>query len=167
MDCCNKNGTVRELKDTLCPSCNKKGKIVERVTLDALLNSDQKKNIIQDQYLFCQTTNCEVVYYSQKAEHKFLQSHLTVPVTAKDFALNVPICYCFNVTRQNVLDEIIETGKTSTFEQISQKVKAGLCNCETKNPQGTCCLGNVSKWIKEANAIAATPRKGVKNPSDD
>lgn len=149
--------SLSDLKDTLCPSCHKKGKIVGRETPESLLNADQKGNVTQDHYMFCQTPDCNVAYYSEQPDHKFLQEHLTVPVTVKDSGLGVPVCYCFHITRQKILSDIQANGVTNSFEEISRKIKEGLCACETMNPQGTCCLGNVSKWIKEAKSMATAP----------
>ncbi len=46
-------------------------------------------------------------------------------------------------------DEIKNTGKSTAVESITKEVKAGNCFCERSNPQGTCCLGNVSKAVKD------------------
>lgn len=151
MNCCTpENSTKIELKDTVCPFCQKKGHIVKRETPDSLLKAEHSAKVTEPYYMFCQTPDCEVVYYSQTPEHKFLKADLKVPVTIKDSGLGVPVCYCFNVTRESVLNDFREIGHTKVFESISQKVKDGLCSCETMNPQGNCCLGNVKNWIKEA-----------------
>ena len=154
MDCCaQKKSVTTELKDALCPSCQKKGRLVGRETSDSLLSAEYKAKVAQSSYMFCQTPDCDVVYYSENPDHRFLKAHLKVPVTAKDLGLGVPVCYCFNVTRQKVLDDLQSTGTTNVYGDISQKIKEGLCACETMNPQGNCCLGNVAKWIKQAKIL--------------
>ena len=156
-DCCapeNKGGRT-ERKGAVCPSCRKKGKSVGRETIESVLRPERKENITPSGYLFCETPDCAVVYYSVDSDHTFLQSELAVPVTVKDPGLGVPVCYCFAITRQRILDEIRATGSTASFEEISAKVKQKLCACELKNPEGSCCLGKVSRWIILATAFLA------------
>ncbi len=75
---------------------------------------------------------------------------MKVKATVKDNGLDVHVCYCFDYTRQSILDEINKTGDTRALEDIKAKMKSPGCFCETSNPQGGCCLGNVTAWIKEA-----------------
>jgi len=60
------------------------------------------------------------------------------------------LCYCFNFTKQDIVDEIKSTGQTTIPDYIRKKIKEGACECETLNPKGTCCLGDISKAVKEA-----------------
>ncbi|MCK9905406.1 hypothetical protein MXD63_36140, partial [Frankia sp. Cpl3] len=36
----------------------------------------------------------------------------------------------------------------SYVDRIKTQVQAGRCACEIHNPQGTCCLGNVSAFVR-------------------
>ncbi|GEM_PF-510298 len=60
-----------------------------------------------------------------------------------------PICYCFRLFRRDIEQEIKKTGKTTIPEFISAQVRAGNCRCKDVNPKGTCCLGDISKAVKE------------------
>ncbi|MCI0460162.1 MAG: copper ion binding protein, partial [Gemmataceae bacterium] len=54
---------------------------------------------------------------------------------------------------------------TTIPDRIKQKVQQGYCQCETMNPQGTCCLGNVNRAVKEARAkLASRPGAGTGQP---
>ena len=33
---------------------------------------------------------------------------------------------------------------------VRDKIKAGLCECDNKNPKGSCCLGDIAYWVKRA-----------------
>jgi hypothetical protein len=34
-------------------------------------------------------------------------------------------------------------------DDIKAGIKAGQCACDLRNPQGTCCLGNVRAWLAQ------------------
>ncbi len=58
------------------------------------------------------------------------------------------ICYCFHYTTQNIIDDYQKHGESSIEKDVRQKVRYKLCSCETKNPKGSCCLGDIRKVIK-------------------
>lgn len=55
-----------------------------------------------------------------------------------------------------IRDELAATGKTTVIERIAAEMKAGFCACEIRNPQGSCCLGNVKAAVKVALAERAS-----------
>lgn len=77
-----------------------------------------------------------------------MKEELSERVTIKEKNDPIPVCYCFNFFRHDVREEIQKTGKTSIPDFISAQVKAGNCFCEYTNPEGTCCLGNLSLVVK-------------------
>ena len=48
------------------------------------------------------------------------------------------------------------------IDAIKAEVKAGTCRCEMTNPEGVCCLGDVSKEVK-----ALTQSPAVHAPAED
>lgn len=162
MDCCDsksKNVSDKSVEkkdpiDTICPICLKKGSKVQTITLNSLL-IDSCKNLIKDDngYRFCKTPDCEVAYYSKEADQTFTINQLKVPATVKDKSLDVNVCYCFDYKRIDILNEIKTQGDSKAADEIKLKMKDPGCFCEISNPQGTCCLGNVNAWIKEAKQI--------------
>jgi hypothetical protein len=63
------------------------------------------------------------------------------------------LCYCFGYDRKDVFDDVRLRGDTDIQKVITQRVRAGECRCEETNPSGGCCLGNVSRAIKQARAM--------------
>jgi len=133
-----------------CPACGGLGKPVKRITLGALLKPEHRSQIpVRDEFCFCRTPACDVVYFLPD-KTLFRKDDLSVRVGLK--APNdptVPACYCFGWTPEKIQAEIAATGKSTAIDKIKAQVKAGNCYCEITNPQGSCCLGNVSKAIKE------------------
>ncbi|MBI4357991.1 MAG: copper chaperone Copz family protein [Candidatus Omnitrophica bacterium] len=133
-----------------CPECGALGKTVRKITLGALLKPESRPRIpTQDEFCFCRTPTCDVVYFRPN-EVLFRKDDLTVPVGLKEpDDPNAPVCYCYGWTPEKIRSEIKETGKSTAIDQIKAQVKAGNCYCEVTNPQGSCCLGNVSQAVKQ------------------
>ena len=54
--------------------------------------------------------------------------------------------------------EIKRTGKSTVLDQVKAQVKADNCYCEVTNPQGSCCLGAVTRFVRETKqALDAEP----------
>lgn len=146
-DCCQSKGETGESMSTSCKKCGHKGRSVQRVTPESLLLPESCAKLNDSQYNYCPSESCDVVYFSNEGDSYFHKSDLSVRVGQKEVDDPVTVCYCFGHTRQSVCEEIRKTGKSTVQADITAKVKAGLCSCETTNPQGSCCLGNVSKAV--------------------
>ncbi len=142
-----------------CPECNKKGKKVQRMTMEHLVRPSQVSEIAPGQYFFCETSTCNAVYFNSHGKKIFHKQDLTVRVGLKETEDPVPICYCFGYTRKIAWDEIARTGRMNIPETIRAEIQAGNCACEIKNPSGTCCLGNVHQIVREGKerCIMSTP----------
>ena len=62
------------------------------------------------------------------------------------------ICYCFEITKTQVIEEIRELGYSPSLNYVRDMAKKGLCRCEEKNPEGVCCLPNFEKFVKEVSS---------------
>lgn len=153
-DCC-----VTDLSENRaschCPTSGTNGRKVGLITLKALLKSSALEKLkSQRTYMFCPESSCEVVYFTHEGD-VFQKSDLKVLVYQKDSGEDVPVCYCFGWTRTRIRDEIKRIGKSTVVRSIKQNVKDGKCGCEVNNPQGSCCLGNVSKEVKNSESTIA------------
>ena len=97
---------------------------------------------------FCPRAECPVVYFG--VDEVFAREEIVVPVFHKEAAGERTVCYCFAVSEGDIRRELAETGRSTTGDRISALVKAERCACEVKNPQGSCCLGNVAAVAKAA-----------------
>lgn len=132
-----------------CPVCGQKGKKVDSITLKAMLNVSLLA--LRDvPYLFCRTSDCKVVYFAADGTHTFTKDQLRVPVHQKEPAdETVPVCYCFRHSPASIRAEWLATRQSTVVEEINGGIQAGRCACEIRNPQGSCCLGNVSQVVKQ------------------
>lgn len=155
MGCCNTDTKKAESieKESKCPNCGEDGTFVDIVTVKSLVKEQfQTKIAFDEDYKFCKSPDCNIVYFSNDSDHYFQTEDLKEKATLKDRGLDVKVCYCFGHTRQTVLSEIQKTEHSSVLQDIKAKMKDPGCFCERSNPQGTCCLGNVSSWIKETKS---------------
>jgi|SRR5579859_515305 len=155
-DCCEttKESTcsLPTSKPGICPACGKKGKPVAVLTIKSLVR-DHTRVPASASFSFCRTVDCAVVYFSVQAV--FTKPDLKVRVGIKETADPIPLCYCFDYSREDIRRGIDASGQTSILEEIKAEVQAGFCACEVKNPSGACCLGDITRAIQEAKKRAA------------
>lgn len=131
-----------------CPSCGQKGKPVGGQTVKAML-AISLAHVTHEPYLFCRTRDCPVVYFSADGQQAFTTADVRERVYQKDpDADDVFVCYCFRHTLGSLRAEIMENGHSKVVESINAGIQAGQCACDIRNPQGSCCLGNVRAAVR-------------------
>ncbi len=131
-----------------CPRCGEKAKGVLAKTLDHLLIPETKNRLeVLEGFHYCKTPSCDVVYF--RGDTLLTQCDITVTVGCKEDASPATVCYCFGWTEEKIKAQLEATGKTTALEDIRAKMQAPGCSCEILNPGGGCCLGDVTKAIKQ------------------
>jgi len=150
-DSCSSEGCLTPRADiapVLCPVSRSIGWKVDLITVKALLKGNALHRLEGKAYRFCPEPDCDVIYFDGETDSLFEKRDLQVRVGLKESDDPVPVCYCFDITLAELRKDIATTGRTGIPEMIAAEVRAGHCACEVKNPQGSCCLGNVSKALK-------------------
>ena len=149
-DCCSGNAKTGTAPAVLaCPVSGTRSKQVDIVTVKSLVRKPLL-GMPNAPYYFCDAADCDLVYFALDAEApRFRREDLVVRVGVKETADPIPICYCFGVTRQDIWDEIRSTGNSTAAKAIAAEIEAGHCACEAKNPSGKCCLGEVTRTVKD------------------
>ncbi len=145
-----------------CPECGKTAKPVQGQTVKALL-SVSLREVRDVDYLFCQTLTCPVVYFSSNGEQTFTVEQVRERVYQKEPNVeDVFVCYCFRHTVGDIRVALPET-RTAIVDDINTGINAGQCACDLRNPQGSCCLGNVRALIKRLPqpAVAVAGRRDI------
>lgn len=150
-DCCSTSSKepMQDINNSeFCPSCRVKGKKVKIITLKSMLKpsvlDSLNPNLV---HFFCTSKDCSVVYFDTDKK-TYSTSEVKVPVYQKDNSLITPICYCFEWTRKKINEYVADGLASKPLEHIRQNVKENRCGCEVNNPQGSCCMGNVTTYIK-------------------
>lgn len=131
-----------------CPLNGQLGKPVEGQTVKALL-SVSLRAVTATQYRFCSDAHCPVVYFSDDGSKTFTTSDLRERVYQKEpAARDVLVCYCFHHTLGEIQAADPATHQ-AIIEDITRGIQAGQCACDLRNPQGSCCLGNVRSLMRQ------------------
>lgn len=149
-------------EDERCPRCRRRGRPVSRATLESLLVESARSRLRDDRrgaYRFCESHGCSVAYYGS-SRSCFVVDEVSVPIFQKSDDPERNVCYCFEHTVRSVGREVSSTGDSDVPERIMVGCRAGLHDCERRNPQGRCCLGN-------ARALVAAGRRASSRTSDD
>lgn len=138
----------------LCPECNQKGKPVESQTIKSMLTISLRE-LHDTDYFFCRTETCPVAYFSADGTQTFTRAQVRERVFQKEpRSKDVTICYCFGHTVGNIIDSTPKK-QNAIVNDINAGIKTGQCACDLRNPQGSCCLGNVRGLIKTLQVSAA------------
>lgn len=155
-DCCK---PIVHQSAGMCPECEVKGKPVSPFTISMFLKDPKlylhPDRLPEDKYFLCESRSCHIVYFNSQDDIAFRRHELRVKVWQKENDSEVPVCYCFNNSVKSIQGELKQNGTTDVLARISAEVKAGNCRCEVTNPQGSCCLGNVTNAVKMAKETLA------------
>ena len=138
-----------------CPTCAGRGlpcsgpSKVPAITVQHLIRREHHAQLPAGEFYFCPQRQCETVYFDE-AGHEIRKGQLSTKVWRKEAELDAPVCYCFSVSAQEIVEDARKHGVPRIPLEIREKIRAGLCACEIKNPRGTCCLGDVAYWVKQA-----------------
>jgi len=152
-DCCLVTEKTPAPAKAACPVSGALSRKVQHRTLEHLVKPAKRGAIRNAQYYFCNEPSCRIVYFSNEEAPVFSVDDLTVKVFAKDQGNEVPVCYCFDWTRDRIVRQIEENGQSTASWEIAREIKAGNCACDVKNPKGECCLGEVNTFVKETKEM--------------
>ncbi len=137
-----------------CSACGQKGKPVHAETVKALL-SVSLRAVRDAEYLFCRTRSCPIVYFTPDRSQTFTAEDMGERVYQKEPGTDsVFVCYCFRHTVGDVRAASPER-RAAILDDINEGIQAGQCACDVRNPQGSCCLGNLRGLVKRSKKIAA------------
>ena len=149
--CCSGANTSKETPQNACGGCGETGRDVSRQTVVHHVKSEKLFSVGDEEYKFCSSQNCAVVYYAVSGQ-TFMIDDARELVTSKTTGDARPLCYCFGFTEGFARQEIARTGESSVSKQVSRFIKEKLCSCEIRNPSGVCCLGEINKILKRLAA---------------
>jgi len=126
---------------------------VPRITVETLIKHKHKEELAATPYYFCGAPDCDVVYVALHADQVITKDRLRVRVGIKEKDDPIPLCYCFDVDRKAIRDDLRARSPSDIPKFIAARVKAGECRCEFTNPSGRCCLGDVYQAVKQGEAL--------------
>ncbi len=129
-----------------CPDCGQRGRSVALLTVQAQV-SISLAVLTASPYHFCATRGCPVVYFTATAS-PITRDQIRERVFQKETTSDVLVCYCFRY-QVGVVQESDVTQRAAILADIIAGTQHGQCACTIRNPQGSCCLGNVRRLLRE------------------
>lgn len=122
-------------KKVKCPSNAIEYGEVSRKTIAQHMKHPWKLDSKERRFFFCDEPNCDIIYFSDDGL-TVTQTDIRTPIGVKNNTDNATLCYCFGVTRADLLSD------PSIKDFVIAQTKEHLCSCDTRNPSGLCCLKN-------------------------
>lgn len=140
----------------VCPRCDSPGRAITRVTLEAQVLPDDLEPIRdRDRWRLCVSESCAVVYFCGDDVVALGQTR-AAPFHKRDDRDRI-VCFCFEHSVAQIEDDVRATGQSQITASIKAACQAGRDDCERKNPQGRCCLGNVGAVVRRAAPTTREP----------
>lgn len=136
-NCCDKPADPPYPARAICPVNGQAYSRVPRKTLLHHLRKPWQRDIPEQGYYFCDSRDCEVVYFGEDA-NIFRQQDLRTPVAQKSSQPERTLCYCFDVTFQDLQEE------ASLRQYVIDQTRNGQCECQIRNPSSRCCLKDMT-----------------------
>jgi hypothetical protein len=146
----------------VCPRCGEKGRSVSATTLKSLLQPAAWARLRSlAGFQFCAMPKCDVAYFHPDSRETVMAAEVRVPIFQKGAEPERLVCYCFQHTVAEIQQEVRATGTSRIATDIKAKCARGQDDCAHTNPQGSCCLGNVQRVIREAAGNNQPPSSDV------
>lgn len=128
--------SVNTIVDNPCPICRNVGQKVKKITVEHQVKNNVAVN--GEQFFLCRTPECVVGYYTKDGD-VISQEQLINKIWFKaNITSPIPICYCANISKEEILHHVAEIQCCSTLDDIKRHTGANSgCQCITKNPAGT------------------------------
>ena len=140
-DCCLPVGEAPR-----CPIINAPTKPVSRETVGRHV---MLMTLPETYFGFCDASECDVVYVGSNGV-LITKDQLKVRVGVKESNDPKPVCYCWGYDERQIIADFNQHGRSTIRSYIQDQVQAGRCRCESTNPAGRCCLGDVGRAIGKA-----------------
>ena len=145
----NENSTGVVEKVYVCPVCNGEAQEVKSITVKHFVCHSYVDEIQNGKYHICLNENCDVIYFNLDKELVFKKDLIKMPIWFKKDANPKYICYCNQVTEEQIIDAILNKDAKDMKDiiRITGAMKNG--ECETKNPLGKCCGSLIQEIISK------------------
>jgi bacterioferritin-associated ferredoxin len=126
--------------------CEHEGVPVEKITVAAHAR-EETWPLGDDPFFMCERSGCPVIYFTAGYSKVLQRPDVKSRVTFKEKEAPRPLCYCKQVTEEDVR-EAIEKG-ARTFEEVRAVTGiGGGGQCRITNPSGRCCSHNYKPFIE-------------------
>ena len=145
----NENSTVTVDKNSVCPICKGDTQEVNSITVKHFVIDSIIDMVHDGSYHICLNEDCDVVYYDLEKNVIFKKEDIKIPIWYKKNADPKYICYCNQVTEQQIANSVLNYGAINIKDiiRLTGAMKNG--KCEINNPLGKCCSPYIQKTINK------------------
>jgi bacterioferritin-associated ferredoxin len=129
-----------------CPRCGRSGAEVEKITVAAHAR-ESAWPLGEEVFFHCSAAGCEVIYFTASGGRVLTKAEVKSRVTFKESTSPRPLCYCKQVTEEDVV-AAIEQGAITLEEVRKVTGIGGGGHCSITNPAGKCCSRNYRPFIE-------------------
>jgi hypothetical protein len=144
-----RDSPASDVRHRRCPGCEDSGRSVSSETVHAMLGTTPTQSGDDPvSWHVCLSHTCRVAYYA--TERSISIDEVLEIVPHKKGSADPKICFCFEYRISHLVRSV--TGDTSMHpivQEIRARCREGLGRCETKNPEGRCCLGNITELLRD------------------
>jgi len=90
-----------------------------------------------------------MAYYSADYGYLVFQDHIRVPLDHKEGVKEKYICYCHQITYDDLEDRVIHRGLRQAKDLFMPHQKVLVSKCRQENPFDCSCLADIQKKIEE------------------
>lgn len=126
---------------------------MKEITVKHLVDDKFINQVKEDTYFVCMNEECDNVYFSSDLKVSYSKEQIKVPIWFKKDANPKYICYCNQVTEQQIISEVINSGAKDMKDiiRLTGAMKNGAC--EINNPLGKCCGSVIQETIRKASKL--------------
>lgn len=148
-------------ENNICPKCISKGVEVNNNTVKHLVINEFTNQIKESTYYICMNEECDIVYFSTNLNVSYSKQQIKVPIWYKKDANPKYICYCNQVTEQQIISAVLNEGAKDMKDiiRLTGAMKNG--KCEINNPLGKCCSPIIHETINIAMKLKANLWKNM------
>jgi len=124
--------------------------VVKNLTVKHLVIDEFADQIKENTYFICMNEQCNVVYFNSDLGISYTKQQVKVPIWFKKDGDPKYICYCNQVTEQQIINAVLNDGAKDLKDiiRLTGAMKNG--KCEINNPLGKCCSPLIQETINKA-----------------
>lgn len=143
-----------------CPSCLRNALRVSAVTVSEHSLRELGRSAGDEGWWLCKTLECPVGYFEPEGRVLRVDQMKSRPFS-KAVGEGRLVCFCFEHTVADLKRDVEQRGRSTIRESIVAACREGRDDCERKNPQGRCCLGDVGAVL---NSLAGADADALGRP---
>lgn len=144
----NSTGPVEEVYK--CPVCDGETEKVKSITIKNFVVDNLIDEVGNNKYHICLNADCDVVYFNSDKSLVIKKDYIKIPIWFKKDANPKYICYCNQVTEQQIIDAVLNENANGMKDIIRITGAMKNSECEIKNPLGKCCSPVIQDTINKA-----------------